>query len=142
MSFEIIDFHIHPFIKEENNLNIYKDAMDFSHLQIGDDLLRAGISTFCGSVIKGGDTCSAIYESNRDALRLREIYGEKYIPGFHVNPNFVEESIKEIDFANENGIKLIGELDIYKSHTCEYFARLIITFKFIFFINLINFMFP
>ncbi len=113
MSFEIIDFHIHPFISDGDNINIYKEAMDFSHLGIADDLLRAGISAFCGAVTKHGCDFSAIYEGNRDALRLREIYGEKYIPGFQINPNFVEESLKEVDFAAENGVKLIGELVPY-----------------------------
>ena len=44
---------------------------------------------------------------------LREKYGNRYIPGFMVHPNFPEESIEELKKAKANGIRLIGELVPY-----------------------------
>ena len=46
-------------------------------------------------------------------LKLKEIYGDFYIPGFHIHPDYPEESIKEIERMSALGIKLIGELVPY-----------------------------
>lgn len=130
MSFEIIDFHMHPFIDEKDNLCKYKDVLDMSSATTYQDMKDAGISSFCGSVIKSntGDF-SFLQESNRDALKLREMYNNDYIPGFQISPNFIEESIKEIDYAHQCKINLIGELVPYmhgwSDYSCNEFSYLL-----------------
>ena len=113
MSFEIIDFHMHPFYNKENNLNMYKEVMDLNSDDIKKDMDTYGISKFCGSIIKADSSFSSIHQSNLETLKLRDIWGDSFIPGFHVSPLFPEESIKEVDFAYDNGVKLIGELVPY-----------------------------
>jgi len=49
-SFEIIDFHIHPFMTNKNNTCFYEKTVETLE-EISKDLLRAGISRACGSVI-------------------------------------------------------------------------------------------
>lgn len=114
MSFEIIDFHMHPFYEKEDCMCFHKEVVGFSYDDVMEDMKKAGISKFCGSIIKtdSGDF-SHIKESNEEALKLRGIYGGAYIPGFQISPNFIEESMIEIDKAHKNGIKLIGELVPY-----------------------------
>lgn len=131
MSFEIIDFHTHPFVKEEDNLCHYKESLEITRDSFLEDMERAGISKFCGSVICRNMTngFESLKEANRDALRLREAYGEKYIPGFHVHPDFVEESINEVEFAAQNGVKIIGELVPYmhgwEDYSCKGFSEIL-----------------
>ena len=55
-----------------------------------------------------------IKHDNNVALELKEYYGDFYIPGFHIHPEFIEESIAEIDFMKKNGFRIIGELVPYK----------------------------
>ena len=107
---EIIDFHTHPFLDKTDSICIYKATT----VTTPDDLFYIGISRFCGSVItyrSSGIGNTRI--SNDTALALRAKYGEKYIPGFMVHPNFPEESVEELRRAKENGVKLIGELVPY-----------------------------
>ncbi|MBQ4320917.1 MAG: hypothetical protein IJC35_01655, partial [Oscillospiraceae bacterium] len=90
MSFEIIDFHTHPFPEAAANINSYKDH----GTEDQESYLRSlGISAICGSVIyrlaPGGDPWKAVLDSNNGALALREKFGSFYIPGFHVHPNYV-----------------------------------------------------
>lgn len=131
MSFKIIDFHTHPFIKKEDNLCFYKESIDIDEKSFLSDMERAGISTFCGSVICKSMTngFESLKEANREALKLREIYGGKYIPGFHVHPDFVEDSVKEVEFAAQNGVKIIGELVPYmhgwRDYSCRGFSEIL-----------------
>ena len=107
---EIIDFHTHPFLDENDSICIYKRTTK----TLPDDLSLIGIDRFCGSVItyrSSGIGNTRI--SNDTALALRKKYGNKYIPGFMVHPNFPEESIEELKKAKANGIRLIGELVHY-----------------------------
>ena len=89
--------------------------------------LRAcGISAICGSVIQVEDkndyanAFEKVKSANRTALALAERMGGYYIPGFHIHPDFVEESLDEIEFMANKGIHLIGELvpnlDGYKGY--------------------------
>ena len=107
---EIIDFHTHPFLSEDDSICIYKSTTK----TFPDDLFSIGIDRFCGSVItyrSSGIGNTKI--SNDTALALREKYGNKYNPGFMVHPNFPEESIEELKRAKDNGVRLIGELVPY-----------------------------
>lgn len=81
------------------------------------DLYRQlGISKVCGSVIEAGnneDPWAKIKANNDQALKLRDLYGDFYVPGFHIHPDFVEESIAEMERMSKRGIRLIGELVPY-----------------------------
>ena len=124
MNFEIIDFHIHPFISANDNLCKYKDTLHMNCDTTYTDMKSAGISKFCGSVIKKNSSdFSVLQECNRDALKLKELYSSDYIPGFQVSPNFIEESIDEIDFARQCGINLIGELVPYMHNWTDYSCK-------------------
>lgn len=115
MSFEIIDFHTHPFAKPEQNICAH---IDYCHMS-PDETLRVmaglGISRFCGSVITlGAKTAWAeVQACNDEALRLAEYYGGAYIPGFHVHPRFPKESCAEIERMAARGVRLIGEVVPY-----------------------------
>ena len=116
--FEIIDFHTHPF-SVNNNICAYKFAFDMAEEDIIPELKSCGISKICGSVIQVDDreSYSTVWEknkaSNRVALELRDRLSGFYIPGFHVNPDFVDESIEEIRFMHSVGVDFIGELVPY-----------------------------
>lgn len=113
--FEIIDFHAHPFINEKSNVCFYKDALDSTN-SFKNELKRAGIDRVCGSVIERigeVDDFSQVRQYNDEALKLKEIYGDFYIPGIHIHPNFVDNSIEELRRVNSLGVKLVGELVPY-----------------------------
>ncbi len=126
---KIIDFHTHPYLTIDENLCIYKDLLQLSAQEAKTDLERAGITHICGSVlsarpydINGG--FKQLRELNRKALKIREVYEGFYTPGFHIHPHFVEESMEEIAFMYECGIRLIGELVPYshgwEQYECDY----------------------
>ena len=52
-------------------------------------------------------------KNNDTALELKKVYGDFYIPGFHIHPAYQEESVSEIKRMDKLGIKLIGELVPY-----------------------------
>ena len=130
MSYEIIDFHMHPFINDADNLCMHKDVMRMDADTTYEEMKNAGISKFCGSVIKrDASSFEPFKQSNREALLLREKYNGDYVPGFHVSPLFIEDSIAEIDFAHENKVRLIGELVPYmhgwEDYSSEEFSHLL-----------------
>lgn len=120
---DIIDFHTHPFFDAGEYFCIYKESIPADVNTILSDMSNAGISRFCGSVIRKireGEGFEVLKELNREALKLRDVYGERYIPGIHVHPDYVEESLKEIEYAAENGVKLVGELVPYMHGWSDY----------------------
>ena len=96
---------------------MYKDSFDFTVENFKEVLTSFGITKFCGSVINTEKDYKNMWEkaldNNNTAYYLWEIYGESYIPGIHIHPDFIEESIAEISRAKANGIHLIGELVPY-----------------------------
>ena len=113
MAFEIIDFHTHPFLEQGENMCFYSGTVE-SISDMCADMERAGISRFAGTVLNKDDTgISGIISSNQRALELWDTLGEKYIPGFHIHPDFLDESEREIKLARERGVRLIGELVQY-----------------------------
>ena len=119
--FEIIDFHTHPYKSENQNIYYYKDVchMRFeTTLQVMDN---AGIFKFCGRALAsrvdtdcGKEThLKRMYSINNTSLKLKEIYGERYVPGFVITPLLVRESCEEIERMNRAGVRLIGELTPY-----------------------------
>ena len=119
MNFEIIDFHTHPFLTNNTNICLYKNSTIFSTDNTLKLLTQLGVSKICGSVISVSDTRTPtnIWERlksyNDEALKLAEVFNGKYYPGLHIHPDFLEESIKEIDRFYLKGYKLIGELTPY-----------------------------
>ncbi len=117
MSFEIVDFHTHPFIQRENNICAHTDYCSMGVNETRSFFEKLGVSTICGSVIGGHQpeetTWEMIKQNNDTALQLREIYGGFYVPGFHIHPDFVEESVAEIRRMHSLGVKLIGEIVPY-----------------------------
>ena len=118
--FEIIDFHTHPFEADADNICSHKECCDMSEEHILRDLSAVGIRRFCGSVIRVGRDVrdyptpwSMILAHNDAALRLRDRFWGRYIPGFHVHPGCVKESMEEIERMHRAGVNLIGELVPY-----------------------------
>lgn len=77
-----------------------------------------GVSKICGSVIsqhapESKNNWAEIKKNNDIALKLKEIYGDFYIPGFHIHPSYIEESLQEMERMDKLGIHLIGELVPY-----------------------------
>lgn len=123
--FEIIDFHTHPFIEARNNICAHLDYCDMDSQKTKDEMEFLGISKICGSVIKGalpGDTpWTTVERNNETALKLKELYGDFYVPGFHIHPDYPEESIAEMEKMHTLGVNLIGELVPYlDGWSCKY----------------------
>lgn len=113
MSFEIIDFHTHPFLTENENIAQHRKFCRMSAENTREIFSALGVSTICGSVIHARNECKdwgLVKRMNDISLKLRDIYGSFYIPGFHIHPDFVERSLEEIDRMDKEGVKLIGEL--------------------------------
>ena len=115
MCFEIIDFHTHPFINETDNLCFHQDVCHLTVESTPKMLSALGISRFCGAVVskqkrEDESEWEHIRRNNDDALALRARYGDTYIPGFHVHPDYPEESLAEIKRMKTQGVRLIGQL--------------------------------
>lgn len=121
MSLEIFDFHTHPFDKEANNICSHIPYCDMTVESTRELYRKLNIDHICGAVImRGGDfrpkdaTQWDICKMNNDtAMKLWDVYGDFYIPGFHVHPDYVRESCEEIERMAKRGVKLIGELVPY-----------------------------
>lgn len=128
--YEIIDFHTHPFMTSRTNICSHKEYCNMSADNTKEMLKGIGISKICGSVIgkmHSSDDKKSIWQEiidcNNEALTLRDIYGDFYIPGFHVHPGFVKESCEEIERMSKLGIKLVGELVPYWHGWRDYSAK-------------------
>ena len=116
MSYEIIDFHAHPFLTEGGNFCQYRDGMKMGPAETLADMDDAGISVICGSTLSRDPMSDpdVMVRLNREALRLRdEVFGDRYVPGIHVHPDYPELSIKEVEYFAAKGGRLIGELVPY-----------------------------
>lgn len=127
MTFEVIDFHTHPFAEPFQNICAHKEHCDMGAAQTERDMRALGVSKICGSVLRnfGKVTPSCwddVHQANVDALKLRDFYGDFYEPGIHVHPDYVAESCREIEDMAAQGVKLIGELVPYgqgwKDYSC------------------------
>ena len=137
MSYEIIDFHTHPFTDAATNVCSHKEYCDMSAENTVSYMKGLGISNICGSVVCrniGQEVTYAnewemIDDSNRRALALKEQYGDFYIPGFHVHPGYVKESCDEIEKMSKLGVRLIGELVPYihgwRDYSCKKFDEIL-----------------
>lgn len=125
MPFEIIDFHTHPFIQKENNICAYAENCNMSADSTVELFSKLGVSKICGSVIRQGfyeneSAWDKVKRNNEIALELKELYGDFYVPGFHIHPHYVEESIAEMHRMQALGVKLIGELVPYMDGWSNY----------------------
>ncbi len=116
-TYKIIDFHTHPFTRDFTNICMHLDYCEMSVEQTKKDFLALGVGKICGSVLSKyvGEfkDFSEVKAFNDEALQLKAQYGDFYLPGFHVHPAFVRESIAEIERMHGLGINLIGELCPY-----------------------------
>ncbi len=125
---EIIDFHTHPFLSDDTNICQHRDNCNMSAEGTRRDYAKLGITKICGSVIKKRDarlptTWDYIRAVNDEALALADLYGDFYVPGFHVHPDFVQQSCEEIEKMAQKGIHLIGELVPYHDGWSDYSCR-------------------
>lgn len=113
----IIDFHTHPFSNKEQNLCGYKDTFNMPSSIIEEELCAMGIDCFCGSVIDVGPEKDLSWEGikrlNDTALELAEKFDGCYVPGFHISPLYVKESLEEIDRMHKLGVNYVGEIVPY-----------------------------
>lgn len=125
MKFEIIDFHTHPFNGPENNICNHKDYCNMSADETVNVFKRLGVFKICGSVISSRapekkNCWEEIKHNNDTALELKKNYGDFYILGFHIHPDFPEQSLNEIRRMDKMGVKLIGELVPYMDGWSDY----------------------
>ena len=134
MNFEIIDFHTHPFASRRTNICQHIDNCNMSAEETVNVFKKLGVSKICGSVIsvrpdEKKNDWNEIKRNNDEALELKELYGDFYVPGFHIHPGFMEESFYEIERMDKMGIKLIGELvpyfDGWKDYSTPEFSDLL-----------------
>ena len=119
MEHYIIDAHIHPFIADKSNIARFGHPKTTAACM--DELRRCGIQKCCGSVISRTETFEDMLEMNRDALRLRDMYPDFYIPGIHIHGDYPEESCKELEtMYHEHGVRWIGELVAYSMKIGSY----------------------
>lgn len=117
--YKIIDFHTHPFFYECDNICNHKNVIRMNADFTAELMKKHDVSFFCGSVIcnnplQSGETrLSRMRRNNDTALFLRDYYKGAYIPGFHVHPDYPDESAKEIDRMKKEGVFLLGELVPY-----------------------------
>lgn len=109
----IVDFHIHPFLHSENNYCHYKDRYALDTSAARSRLEGLGITTVCGSVIGTVTSWADIVRLNNRALELREHWSDFYVPGFHIHPDYVQESVAQIGQMASQGVKLMGEVVPY-----------------------------
>ena len=113
MTRKIIDFHTHPFLDGSHNFCYYKASLPADTEGCFEYLRNWGVTGICGSVIQQTTDWKQIQSCNREALELSERWGDFYVPGFHVHPDHVTESLAELDMMQERGLKLVGELVPY-----------------------------
>ena len=124
---EIIDFHTHPFDRDAVNICSHIANCNMSVENTRELYRKLGVSRICGSVIIRGEfrpkdmtNWEVTKMNNNTALALREVYGDFYIPGFHVHPENVVGSCEEIERMKGLGVKLIGELVPYFDNWVNY----------------------
>ena len=109
--YKIIDFHIHP----HKGVRV-RDHLIISSERIKEELTSYGCYKACGSVVDGKNltpTWEYIKDLNDTALDLQKQFDGFYVPGFHIHPNYVKQSIEEVERMHKLGVNLVGELVPY-----------------------------
>ena len=125
MHFEMIDFHTHPFFEASQNICKHQECFEMNVEQTKRDMLSLGITKIAGSVLRnlGKEEITSwaqLRQANDDALTLKKMFGDFYIPGFHIHPDYVRESCEEIERMEGLGVRMIGELVPYGHHWNTY----------------------
>ena len=107
---KIIDFHMHPFLNDTENMRFYPGGDTFEEIQ--PRLEKSGISHICGSICSKNPDMT-IWQMNDIALEIKEKLGDFYTPGFHIHPAEVDRSMEEIRRMHALGVKLLGEVVPY-----------------------------
>ena len=118
---KIIDAHMHPFVNKDQSLKWYckDDTSDFENVK--NDMERATVTHFCGSVIvRNKPVSESLKEANDTAFYLYEQNRDIYTPGVVVHPDFPDVSCEYIKKAKDYGLNLIGELTPYMYGWKEY----------------------
>lgn len=111
---QIIDAHMHPYTNIDENIKWYNKEEKSNFSLVRKDMERAGITTFCGSIIsKCATQKENLINSNEKALALYESNKDVYIPGIILHPDYINESCDYIKKAYDMGLHLIGELTPY-----------------------------
>lgn len=107
---EIIDIHMHPFVSSKTKIGSYETGNTIDIMV--EDMKRSGITKMAGSVLcnEGEATLEYLNFLNQTARDVKQQLGDFYIPGIHVSPCFVQESLEEIERFHQEGGVLIGEL--------------------------------
>lgn len=118
MDIPVIDFHTHPYLSGEEFMNFYPQCFSPSPEQCKADVERSGIVRICGSVLLKEPYTpergfSYIQDCNAHARELKKLWGDFYVPGIHIHPDFVDQSLEELRLAHAQGIRLVGELVPY-----------------------------
>ncbi len=125
--YKIIDFHTHLFDADEFNICTHVEHCNMTAENTKRDLTNLGVEKVCGSVVNKNRNYnpdfSFIKALNDKALELRDYYDGFYIPGFHVHPSFVKDSIKEVERMHKQGVKLVGELVPYMHGWSDYSCK-------------------
>ena len=115
LNYEIIDAHIHPGTAiEGTDISSFKFSTPPEKLIA--TLKRAGITQAAGSVVRRfteKPQWEELHQLNLAALELHRQYPDFYIPGIHIHPDYVQQSLAEVEEMNRCGVKLIGELVAY-----------------------------
>ena len=128
----IIDFHTHPFLGNSSNICAHKEIVKMGWEDILPTFTALGVEKICGSVILKAPELTLwerIMACNDMALQLREKLGEFYYPGFHIHPDYIPESVREIQRFAEKGFRLVGELVPYihgwEDYSCKAYSYLL-----------------
>lgn len=129
---KIIDSHVHLYRKAAQIIGNYSGYMIQDPAGYREELEEAGISHVCGSVIDGimqgvdrknPEIWQHIHALNETACGLARELDGFYTPGFHVHPDFVQESCDEIEAMQARGLRLIGELVPYMHVWYDYDSK-------------------
>ena len=117
MQSRVIDFHTHPWRRREDNYCYYPFVIGEGTGAILDDMQRAGIGRFAGSVILKDflelSPEEAVRRTNEETLLLKAELGDAYIPGMTVHPEASERSCRDMERMKAEGVTLVGELVPY-----------------------------
>ena len=121
------------FDADEYNICTHIEHCNMNKENTKRDLQALGVVKVCGTVVNrvknNAPDFQFIKNLNDKALELREYYDGFYVPGFHVHPSFVKESIAEIERMHKLGVKLIGELVPYMQgwvdYSCKEFSEIL-----------------
>ena len=118
MKYKIIDFHTHPYIDGEHSIYRYADKFHLGIKEYKSYLNSLGIEKICGTPLASTSRdldWKGIKKLNDEALKLRDLLGDFYIPGYHISAKDVDESLNEVERMKKEGVTLIWELLPYVS---------------------------